>query len=285
MAIGIDETHGKGIVIVDGVRTPFVKSGGALKDVPAHELGRIAIDELLARTGFDPAQLDEVVLGNCGTPADAANVARVSALRAGVPEGVPVVHRAPQLRVGHGGDRRGRVRIGAGAATRGGRRRHGVDVELPADVRPRPDRGVRRQRARQVPARAARAVPAPVAEGAHAAHRDHGGPDRPGERPQHGPDRRGAGARVRHLARGRRTRSRSPRTRRRSRRGTRGGSPRRSSRSSPRPRSSPSRRTSARAASRRSSRSRSCARTSTAVTARSRSATPARSPTARPRCW
>jgi len=67
----------------------------ALKDVPAQELGRIALRELLARTEFDPAGLDEVVLGNCGTPAEAANLARVSALEAGIPRGVPAftVHR------------------------------------------------------------------------------------------------------------------------------------------------------------------------------------------------
>jgi acetyl-CoA acetyltransferase family protein len=82
-------------VIVDGVRTPFAKAGTALKDVDAAELGRIAVRELLARTEFDPARLDEVVLGNCGTPAESANIARVAALEAGVPRGVPAftVHR------------------------------------------------------------------------------------------------------------------------------------------------------------------------------------------------
>jgi len=95
MAIGVEATRGRSVVIVDGVRTPFAKSGSALKDVPAQELGRIALRELLARTEFDPAGLDEVVLGNCGTPAEAANLARVSALEAGIPRGVPAftVHR------------------------------------------------------------------------------------------------------------------------------------------------------------------------------------------------
>jgi len=95
MAIGVNATRGRTVVLVDGVRTPFAKSGTALKDVPAQELGRVAVRELLARTEFDPAKLDEVVLGNCGTPADAANLARVSALEAGVPKNVPAftVHR------------------------------------------------------------------------------------------------------------------------------------------------------------------------------------------------
>jgi hypothetical protein len=75
---------------------------GARRSSPARrrarqrrELGRLAIGELLARTGFDPARVDEVILGNCGTPADAANIARVAALEAGIPRSVPAftVHR------------------------------------------------------------------------------------------------------------------------------------------------------------------------------------------------
>ena len=95
MALGVNATRGRTVVIVDGVRTPFAKAGTALAAVPAQDLGRVAVQELLARTEFDPAKLDEVVLGNCGTPADAANLARVSALEAGVPRAVPAftVHR------------------------------------------------------------------------------------------------------------------------------------------------------------------------------------------------
>ncbi|HYX19351.1 MAG TPA: thiolase family protein [Thermoanaerobaculia bacterium] len=77
------------VVVVDGVRTPYAKAGTELKDVPAAELGRIAITELLARTDFDPAALDEVVFGNIAQPPDAVNVSRVAALKAGVPERVP----------------------------------------------------------------------------------------------------------------------------------------------------------------------------------------------------
>jgi len=81
--------------ILGGVRTPFAKSGTAFRRVPVYELGRIAIGELIARQDLDPARIDEVVLGNCAQPAEAANVARVTALRAGVPESVPgyTVHR------------------------------------------------------------------------------------------------------------------------------------------------------------------------------------------------
>ena len=81
--------------ILDGVRTPFAKAGGPFRRVPVYELGRVAVGELIARTGTDPAMLDEVTLGNCAMPAEAANSARVTALRAGVPESVPAatVHR------------------------------------------------------------------------------------------------------------------------------------------------------------------------------------------------
>ena len=79
------------IWLLSGVRTPFVKAGGPLRETPVYELGRIAVGEALARAELDPARLDEVVLGNCAQPAEAANVARVTALRAGVPEPVPAV--------------------------------------------------------------------------------------------------------------------------------------------------------------------------------------------------
>src|SRR6185503_5752371 len=81
--------------ILGGVRTPLAKAGGPLKRVPVYELGRIAIAELIARQELDPARLDHVLMGNCAMPAEAANTARVVALRAGIPEKVPAatVHR------------------------------------------------------------------------------------------------------------------------------------------------------------------------------------------------
>ena len=77
--------------ILAGVRTPFVKSDGAFRDAPVYELGRVAVGELLARWEVDPGKLDEVVLGNCAQPSEAANVSRITALRAGVPAPVPAV--------------------------------------------------------------------------------------------------------------------------------------------------------------------------------------------------
>src|SRR5262249_45002175 len=83
------------LVIIDGVRTPFCKMGTDLARLGPEELGRIAVNALLARTGIHPSRIDEVIFGCVGQPADAANVARVIALRAGIPESVPAftVHR------------------------------------------------------------------------------------------------------------------------------------------------------------------------------------------------
>lgn len=72
------------VVIVDGVRTPFVKSGTDLRDTHAADLGQTALTELLARTQMDPDLIDEVIVGNTGSPVDAVNIARVVALRSGV---------------------------------------------------------------------------------------------------------------------------------------------------------------------------------------------------------
>jgi acetyl-CoA acetyltransferase family protein len=83
------------LVVVDGVRTPFCKMGSDLARMGADELGRIAVNTLLTRTGLDPGLIDEVIFGCVAQPAEAANVARVIALRAGIPASVPAitVHR------------------------------------------------------------------------------------------------------------------------------------------------------------------------------------------------
>jgi acetyl-CoA acetyltransferase family protein len=59
-----------------------------MKEEAAH-LGTAVTRELLARTGLDPVVFDEVVTGSIGPPHDQANIARVIALRAGVPQHIP----------------------------------------------------------------------------------------------------------------------------------------------------------------------------------------------------
>ena len=81
----------KQLVVVDGVRTPFARMGTALAACDAVELGRTAVSALLTRSGIDPEIIDETIFGCVAQPADAANIARVIALRAGIPERVPAV--------------------------------------------------------------------------------------------------------------------------------------------------------------------------------------------------
>jgi acetyl-CoA C-acetyltransferase/acetyl-CoA acyltransferase len=77
------------VVLVAGIRTPWCRAGGAFAREDAGHLGALVCREVLARTGVDPAALDEVVAGCVGPPHDQANVARVIGLRAGVPRHVP----------------------------------------------------------------------------------------------------------------------------------------------------------------------------------------------------
>ncbi|HKJ93066.1 MAG TPA: thiolase family protein [Longimicrobiales bacterium] len=80
----------KDAVIVDAVRTPVGRHGGALSAVRPDDLGAHAVKALLERTGIDPVQVEDVILG-CANQAgeDNRNVARMAALLAGMPVSVP----------------------------------------------------------------------------------------------------------------------------------------------------------------------------------------------------
>jgi acetyl-CoA C-acetyltransferase len=76
------------VYIVDGLRTPFLKAKGGPGPFAAADLAIGAGRALLARQSFDPAELDEAILG-CAMPGpDEANIARVVALRLGCGFGV-----------------------------------------------------------------------------------------------------------------------------------------------------------------------------------------------------
>ena len=85
----------KSLVILDGARTPFCRAGSSLADMHTADLGRLAAAGAFVRTGLDPAQVDETIFGCVAQPADAQNIARVIALRTGVPKEKPsmTVHR------------------------------------------------------------------------------------------------------------------------------------------------------------------------------------------------
>ena len=76
------------VAIVSAARTPFTKAGTTQKRVPAHELGRAALREALERAGVRPSEVTEVIFGNIAQPPEATNIARVIALRSGIPETV-----------------------------------------------------------------------------------------------------------------------------------------------------------------------------------------------------
>ena len=77
------------VVIVSAVRTAVGRMGGGLKDVEPDDLGKIVIEEAIERAGIEPGAVDEVIMGQTKQSADAANLARVAALRAGLPIEVP----------------------------------------------------------------------------------------------------------------------------------------------------------------------------------------------------
>lgn len=111
------------VVIVDGVRTPFVKAGADFAKVRAHELGRAAMRELVERLNIADGlgskarvKVDEVCIGNVGSPEDAANIARVVAMQAGLHQSIPgySVHR--NCASGLEAIMQGYIKIGTGIA-------------------------------------------------------------------------------------------------------------------------------------------------------------------------
>ncbi|MGQ9892656.1 MAG: thiolase family protein [Roseiflexus sp.] len=77
-------------LIIDAVRTPIGKRGRALRDMHPVDLLGQHIAALLARTGVDPAAIDDVIAGCVGQSGEqAANIARNAWLAAGLPESVP----------------------------------------------------------------------------------------------------------------------------------------------------------------------------------------------------
>jgi len=76
-------------VIIDAVRTPVGKFGGALKNVRSDDLAALCISELVKRNNLDPNLIEDVVLGcTNGAGEDNRNVGRMAALLAGLPYSV-----------------------------------------------------------------------------------------------------------------------------------------------------------------------------------------------------
>lgn len=77
------------VVIVSALRSPMGTFGGGLKDVSAVDLGAKVLKESYERIGLDPAEFDEVILGNVLSAGLGQNVARQVSMHAGLPKEVP----------------------------------------------------------------------------------------------------------------------------------------------------------------------------------------------------
>jgi acetyl-CoA C-acetyltransferase len=73
------------IVIVSAARTPVGSFLGALSSLPAHELGKLAIQAAVERAGITPADVDEVILGQVLQAAAGQGPARQASVNAGIP--------------------------------------------------------------------------------------------------------------------------------------------------------------------------------------------------------
>jgi acetyl-CoA acyltransferase len=78
------------VVIVEGVRTPFGKRNGKLKDIHPVVLGSMVLKELVRRAGIEPGQVDDVVFGCVGQVGEQSlNIGRNAWLTAGYPVETP----------------------------------------------------------------------------------------------------------------------------------------------------------------------------------------------------
>ncbi len=77
------------VFIVGGVRTPIGSFLGSLSNLDANDLGAIVIEELLKRTQINKEEIDEVIMGNVIQAGNGQNVARQSAIKAGLGYHIP----------------------------------------------------------------------------------------------------------------------------------------------------------------------------------------------------
>jgi len=82
---------GKNVVVVEGTRIPFLKSGTDYQDLMAYQLGAMAIRGLLTKSAIPPDIVDRVIMGTVVHNIQTANVAREAALTAGIPNTTPAL--------------------------------------------------------------------------------------------------------------------------------------------------------------------------------------------------
>ncbi len=79
------------VAIVSGVRTPFCKAGGVMRDFEPDDLGARAVAELLIRSNLPGHLVDELIFGNVIQLPLLANIARIIGVKGGLPIAVPAV--------------------------------------------------------------------------------------------------------------------------------------------------------------------------------------------------
>jgi acetyl-CoA C-acetyltransferase len=77
------------IVIVSAARTPVGAFNGVFANLPAHELGQVAIKAALERAGIEGAQVSEAIMGQILSAGEGQNPARQASVGAGIPYGSP----------------------------------------------------------------------------------------------------------------------------------------------------------------------------------------------------
>ena len=82
-------TTGRNVVLVDGCRTPFMRSGTEYFDLISYDLGRTVLRGLLTRTELEPHKVDRVIMGTVVQNVRTSNIARDAALGASIPMSVP----------------------------------------------------------------------------------------------------------------------------------------------------------------------------------------------------
>jgi acetyl-CoA C-acetyltransferase len=84
-------TPARSVVIATPVRTAIGTFGGSLKEVPATELGAVAIRAAVERAGVDPSAIDTVAMGNVVQAGNKMNPGRQAAIDGGLPVAVPAM--------------------------------------------------------------------------------------------------------------------------------------------------------------------------------------------------
>jgi len=77
------------VVVVEACRTAVGSMGGSLRPLSAYDLACTVLKGVLERGEVDPKEIDEVVMGHCRQTSDDPNIARIAALKAGIPESTP----------------------------------------------------------------------------------------------------------------------------------------------------------------------------------------------------